>query len=55
MWDERRTEVLNFRVRPSLRAALESDRIEKGQPLVEWMERAIERALAAAKQEQPSQ
>jgi hypothetical protein len=45
--EERRSEPVTFRTRPSLRAAVERDRLEKGQPLVEWMERAILNALPA--------
>jgi hypothetical protein len=46
MSEERRTKPVNFRLRPSLRAAVEADRQAKGQPLVEWLERAVEAALS---------
>lgn len=46
MSKERRTEVVLIRFTPSLRAALEADRLSKGQPLVEWFERATRAALA---------
>lgn len=45
MSDEKRTEVILVRFRPSLRAALEVDRQAKGQSLVEWLERAAAAAL----------
>jgi hypothetical protein len=38
--EERRTEAVNIRFRPSIRAAIEEDRQAKGQKLVEWLERA---------------
>ncbi len=40
MLDEKRTEAVTVRFRPSLRAAIEVDRQAKGQALVEWLERA---------------
>lgn len=45
MQDEKRTEVVNIRIRPSLRGAIEVDRQAKGQSLVEWVERAARAAL----------
>lgn len=48
MQEERRSEAVNFRMKPSLRAAIEIDRQAKGQPLAEWLERAAQIALAKA-------
>lgn len=45
MLDEKRTEAVTVRFRPSLRAAIEVDRQAKGQALVEWLERAARNAL----------
>ena len=45
MLDEKRTEAINIRIRPSLRGAIEADRQAKGQSLVEWLERAARAAL----------
>jgi len=45
MFDEKRTEAINIRIRPSLRGAIEVDRQSKGQSLVEWVERAASAAL----------
>lgn len=45
MPEEPRTVAMNVKVRPSLRAAVEADRLAKGQALVEWIERAVQAAL----------
>jgi hypothetical protein len=46
MLDERRSQAVTVRFKPSLRAAVEADRQAKGQALVEWLERAAQIALA---------
>lgn len=50
MIDEKRTDVMNLRVRPSIRASIEADRRAKGQPLVEWAERAFVTALTGSEE-----
>ena len=55
MSDEKRTEAVTIRFRPSLRAEIEIDRQAKGQALVEWLERAARLALdRPAEDETPS-
>lgn len=45
MLDEKRSAPVTIRFRPSVRAAVETDRQAKGQPLAEWIERATLKAL----------
>lgn len=45
MQEEKRTESVNFKVRPSVKEAIKVDRIEKGQSITVWLERAIMAAL----------
>ena len=40
MLDEKRSDPLFLKFRPSLAAAVRADARDKGQPVVEWMERA---------------
>ena len=44
--DETRTARIDARIKPSIKAAIEADRKAKGQPLVEWLERAAQTVLA---------
>ena len=48
MIEESRTARFEARLKPTLRAAIEADRQAKGQPLVEWFERAVRIALAVS-------
>jgi hypothetical protein len=55
MLDESRTIRVGARFKPSLMAAIEADRKAKGQPLVEWLERAALNALEISNiKEQPA-
>ena len=47
MLDEKRTEAVTIRFRPTLRGMIEASRQERGQSLVEWLERAALRELGA--------